>query len=807
MERFICVHGHFYQPPRENPWLEAIELQDSAFPFHDWNARVTDECYGANSTSRIMDDQKRITGIVNNYSRISFNFGPTLLTWLQSNAAGVYEAVLQADRESRKRFSGHGSALAQVYNHVIMPLTNHRDRRTQVFWGIRDFVHRFGRDPEGMWLSETAVDLDSLDILAEMGIKFTILAQHQAGGIRRIGTSEWEDVSGGRIDPTRAYQITLPSGRKMALFFYDGPISRAVAFEGLLENGENFARRIMSGFSDQRQWPQLVHIATDGESYGHHHRYGDMALAYALHSLEADSTVKLTNYGEYLSMHPPAYEVQIVENSSWSCVHGVERWWKNCGCNSGGHPGWDQEWRTPLRKSLDWLRDTVSVKYEERARELFNDPWKTRDDYIEVIQDHSLKNVQAFLNRHCIIRPGEKEIVRCLKLLELQRHTMLMYTSCGWFFDELSGIETVQIIQYAGRVVQLAEELFGDTTEGEFLKRLQAAGSNLKEFKNGAVIYERFVKTAMIDLTKVAAHYAISSLFEDYSGPQKVNCYDIDLQEYRKAECGKARLGLGRIEVVSEITRERQTVSFSVLHFGDHNLNAGVRLYRGDAAFNSMIGEISGKFSNGEFPEVIRLMDKHFGVSNYSLKSLFRDEQRKVVDRILLSTLTDIETEFRKIYQNNYPLMRFLSDLGSFIPRALRSSARLILNSDLRSVLTAESPDREVIEKILSDVEQWKVGLGSDLGHVFRQSVEKKMGELSDDPENGLLLAQAIDLVDLSLSLPFNVELREVQNAYYSMLKNIYPAIKERAGQGEKSSIEWDRQFVKLGQTLTIKVG
>ena len=805
MERYVCIHGHFYQPPRENPWLEAVELQDSAFPYHDWNTRITDECYGPNSASRILDAENRIVEIVNNYAGISFNFGPTLLAWLQENAPGVYQAVLRADRESRERFSGHGSAIAQVYNHIIMPLANRRDRYTQVIWGIRDFAHRFGRLPEGMWLAETAVDLETLDILAELGIKFTILAPHQAGRVRQIGAPDWEDVSGGRIDPAQAYEINLPSKRKIALFFYDGPISRAVAFEGLLNNGESFAHRLMSGFSERCERPQLVHIATDGESYGHHHRLGEMALSYALHSLNASDSVKLTNYGEFLAKYPPTHEVQIIEKSSWSCAHGVERWWRNCGCNTGGHPDWNQEWRTPLRQALDWLRDAVAPKFEKHAYDLFKDPWSARDDYISVMLDRSPASLEKFFNRQSRHKLNREERIRALKLLELQRHAMLMYTSCGWFFDELSGIETVRVLQYAGRVVQLSEELFGNSTEGEFLKRLEAAKSNLKEHKDGRAIYEMCVKPAVIDLVKVAAHYAVSSLFEEDSVPQKIYCYRLDLQDYRRSECGRARLGVGRVEIVSEITLESQVISFGVLHFGDHNINAGVRIYHSEDEYRELVSEMTGTFSSGEFAGVIRLMDKHFGVSNYSLRSLFKDAQKKVVNRVLESTLADIEAEHRRIYQSSYPLMCFLSDIDGFIPRPFQSSAGVILNSDLRSALGSGDPDENTVDKLLAEAGLWKIELNADLGFVFRQTLERKMAEFAGEPEEINLLYRVLALVRLARSLPFNVELREVQNIYYRLMKEIYPGVLSKAGPDNTAAGDWVTRFVQLGEALSIR--
>jgi alpha-amylase/alpha-mannosidase (GH57 family) len=485
MERYICIHAHFYQPPRENPWLEAVECQDSAYPYHDWNERITTECYAPNGASRILDEKGYIRQIVNNYGRISFNFGPTLLSWMQENSPQTYQRILESDQENRERFSGHGSALAQAYNHMILPLANARDRQTQVIWGIRDFERRFERAPEGMWLPETAANLATLEALAAQGIRFTILAPHQASRVRAIDGRSWKDVSGGRIDPTRAYLARLPSGKTINIFFYDGPISRAVAFEQLLDSGERLVARLKSGFSDRRTWPQLAHIATDGETYGHHHKHGDMALAYALDRIESDAAIQLTNYAEFLENFPPTHEVQIIENTSWSCAHGVERWRSDCGCNSG-RAGWNQAWRGPLREALDYLRNCVAEVFESQGGALLRDPWAARDDYIDVILDRSPDSLWRFFEKHSRKELQPVETTDALKLLEMQRHAMLMYTSCGWFFDEVSGIETLQVLQYAGRVIQLARETGNLDLEPRFLERLAAAQSNVPEFGDGA---------------------------------------------------------------------------------------------------------------------------------------------------------------------------------------------------------------------------------------------------------------------------------------------------------------------------------
>jgi alpha-amylase/alpha-mannosidase (GH57 family) len=806
MERYICIHGHFYQPPRENAWLEVVELQDAAYPFHDWNQRITAECYATNAASRILDGEGYITKIVNNYARISFNFGPTLLAWMKDSAPDVYQAILEADRESQQSFSGHGSALAQAYNHIIMPLANRRDKYSQVRWGIRDFEHRFGRQPEGMWLPETAVDTETLDIMAELGIRFTILAPHQARRVRQMGSGSWSDVSGGKIDPTTAYELHLPSGRKLAIFFYDGPIANAVAFEGLLDNGQNFAQRLTGAFSDKRTWPQLVHIATDGETYGHHHRFGDMALAYALNDIETKKTAQIINYGAFLEKNPPKYEVEIIDNTSWSCSHGVERWRNGCGCNTGQHPGWNQAWRAPLRQAMDWLRDSVAPSYEEKAGQLLKDPWAARDDYIGVILDRSPENIERFLKNNASRQLNEAEKIAALKLLELQRHALLMYTSCAWFFDDISETETVQVMQYAGRVVQLAEESFDESLESRFLEILEQARSNLPRHGDGRRIYEKYIKPAMVDLTKVATHYAVSSLFEKYEPPTRIYCYGVDVEDYQSLEAGKTKLAVGWARVSSEITRESASLSFGVLHFGDHNLNAGVRDYQGEEAYQAMLQEVTQTFQKADFPEVIRLLDKHFGTSTYSLKSLFRDEQRRVLGYVLESVLSEAEAAYRDLYERHYPLMRFLNEIGNPLPKALLSAADFILNTDLQRELSGESLDAERIGKLLDDAQLWNVSLDKEgLGYQLQQTLEGMMARLAANPGDIDLLKELVASVALARSVPLAVELGGVQNIYYKMLQTAYPDSQKKAQQGDAAAVEWSTQFVSLGEKLSIR--
>ncbi len=801
MERYICIHAHFYQPPRENPWLEAIEQQDSAYPFHDWNERITAECYAPNSAARILGPNARIHQIYSNYSHISFNFGPTLLSWMEEKAPNIYQRILDADRHSSERFSGHGNAIAQAYNHMILPLANRRDKQTQVIWGIRDFERRFGHQPEGMWLPEAAADVESLEVLADQGIKFTILAPHQAGQVRKLGPGgRWKNLEGGQIDPTRAYLCRLPSGKQISLFFYDGPISRAVAFEGLLSNGETFAKRLLSGFSGNRDWPQLMNIATDGETYGHHHRYGEMALAYALDYIESNGLATITNYGEYLSKHAPTHEVEIVNNTSWSCAHGIERWRSNCGCNSGMKPGWNQEWRAPLRNALDQLREGLSQPYAQDAAKLLKDPAAARDRYIDVILDRSKKSLDGFFEKQQSHPLQRDERVRALKLLEMERHAMLMYTSCGWFFDELSGIETVQVIMYAGRALQLAQDLFGNGFEKEFLAALGQAHSNLKELGNGADIYQKWVKPAQVNLLSVGAHYAIASLFDGYTERSSIYSYDVNLKQHEQRAAGRTRAAVGRAIICSRITLESDEITFAVLHFGDHNVNAGVRLFRSQQDYDELQRETEEAAVGGDIAEILRVFNKHFDNTTYNLKSLFRDEQRRIVDQVLRSTLNEADAAYRQIYEHHASLMQFLASIRAPLPYILRVTAEFVLNSRLRATFSAENFNIGEIQDLLNTVRREGIELDSPgLAFVLKKSINR-VGEDLEADLSLRNLARFDDALSLLKIVPFDVDLWRTQNMFFDLLK--------RASQIEEfQNEEAQHHLISIGERLGLYVG
>jgi alpha-amylase/alpha-mannosidase (GH57 family) len=822
-ERTICVHGHFYQPPRENPWLETVEAQESAAPWHDWNDRITAECYAPNGAARIVNSRNQIIRILNNYARISFNFGPTLLSWLRENAPRVHAAIVHADVRSQGRFSGHGSAMAQVYNHIIMPLATTRDRITQIRWGIADFRHRFGRLPEGMWLPETAVDSESLDLLAKHGIRFVLLAPHQCAAVRPLpeqrptGAAKasakeksepaWTDTPNASVDTTRPCLVRLKEGRSIAVFFYDGPRSRAIAFEGLLNNGETFAHRLMSGFRSDADHAQLVHVATDGESYGHHHKYGEMALAWMLHWVQDEDhdpgqeDIHLTNYSEFLDNHPPRFEARIVENTSWSCSHGIERWRSDCGC-SGGHPGWNQKWRTPLRESLDWLRDTVAPLVREASAPLYKNHDEARNGYICVILDRSRESRDGFLAAHATREFTPDERVRAFMLMELERHSMLMYTSCGWFFDDISGIETIQVIAYASRVLQLAAELFGDRATGlenEFVHRLAAARSNVSEQQDGAVVYNRYIRRMQVGLQQVAAHYAISSIFTSYPDEADLFCYSVRRQTYEAVSSGRVRLVMGEAEVCSKITEAAETVAFAVLHFGDQNITAVVKPWNPDesAAWDQFVADAKDAVNRADFPAVVRCFDREFGPQAYSIRSLFRDEQKRILDILLTGTIADVETSLSSIYENQASLLHFLSQSGLPQPPALTLAATFAINAGLRRALESEPIDAVQARIWLNLAQSDQVALDKPaLGYLVDQRMKRAMLDLHETPEdvsldNALLIARTIS------ELPFDLNLWQAQNLWYDTFRNL---------RENPPSAEWLEKLKDLGRLMHIAV-
>ncbi len=759
--RYVCIHGHFYQPPRENPWLEAVEVQDSAAPFHDWNERITRECYAPNGRSRLVDHRGKIIDLINNYAWMSFNYGPTLLSWMAESAPEVVKSLLEGDRLSRERRGGHGNALAQVFNHVIMPLASARDKRTQVLWGIADFRARFGREPEGMWLAETAADTASLEALAAAGIRFTVLAPRQARRWRKIGDKEWVEVPEG-IDPSRAYLCRLPSGKSITLFFYDGVLSKQVAFERLLDRGEKFLERMMMGFDDRREHAQMVHIATDGESYGHHHAHGDMALAYVLSQLARRDDLQLTNYGEFLEKHPPEWEAEIHENSSWSCVHGVERWRSNCGCNMG--KGWQQEWRGPLRKSLNRLKDQLDALFEERGRKVLADPWAARDDYIEVLLDREEGSVRDFLERHG--RPGiDEEAIRdALWLLEMQRHAMYMFTSCGWFFDEISGLETTQCLRYAARALQLARHFDVDFEE-EFVAGLEKAPSNAPEYGTGRGVWEKLIRKARVDLERVFAHYAMRLIYNPSDEQTRVYCYDVETLDQEVLSRGSSHLGIGRLKVRSRLTWNGAETVFVVVHYGGLDFHTLLRKAGPSLDYVDLKQRMVDVFKKGSLAEVTSLAAREFEGNPYGLDDLFREEQRRIVGIVLQDRFEDYQRGFEMLADQDEDMLGHLGRMQYPIPKALASAASVCLDERLRTELRRLENDG--LDRVRGLYERGKAwGYQPEREALAKTVAEELRGLLTEiNPSSDLpgLAAQAIHLLDAAKLLELHIDLWPAQ--------------------------------------------
>lgn len=807
MNKYVCIHGHFYQPPRENPWLEDIELQDSAYPYHDWNTKITEECYRQNVSSRILGSDKKIIDIVNNYQKMSFNFGPTLLSWLKKHAPEVYGSIIESDRKSMKLFGGHGSAIAQGYNHIIMPLANTHDKHTQVIWGIRDFEYHFGRKPEGMWLPETAVDIETLEVLAEHDIKFTILAPCQARRSRKIGGKQWKNIEDGKIDTTTPYLCRLPSGAKISLFFYNGQVSHDIAYGNLLQNGEAFAQNLTGLLPNNPREAHLAHIATDGETYGHHQRHTDMALAYCIHYIESNNLAKITVYGEYLEKFPPAHEVEIHENTSWSCGHGIERWKSNCGCCSGKHLSGKQQWRKPLRQAMDWLREQLVSVYEKKMADYVCDPWELRNKYISVINDRAAENIDNFFRNHIEKKIEHADKVTILKLLEMERNALLMYTSCGWFFDDIGGIETIQIMQYACRAMQLAKEISTNDFESEFKNILEKAVCNVRELSTGRGCYEKFVQPASIDLNRVGAHLAVSSIFEEYPEQTDIYCYTAKTEKYERIDAGIQTLAIGRASLQSHVTLEEFQIDFAVLYFGDHNLMAAVNSQMPEDKFSSMQESLKNAFAKGNTTEVMRLMNISFGENNYSLWHLFKDEQRRILYELLETTWQEIEASFRHIYEHNYTIMQVMRGMNIPLPKVLSAPAEFIINQDLCNVIQDEETNLDRLQALVDETVRLSLPLDeATLVFVSSRKVNSLMYRFKDSPKDVELLKTIKKTIAILLTLTPALDLQATQNTFFSICKNVYPEMKEKSAQGLEIAKEWVEHFTKLSHYLDVKV-
>lgn len=842
---YVTVHGHFYQPPRENPYLDAIERQPSAAPFHDWNERIHWECYRPNAFARVLNDQGEVVEIVNNYEYFSFNIGPTLMSWLERYDFEVYQRILEADIKSCQRLHGHGNAIAQVYNHIIMPLANERDKYTQIRWGKQDFRSRFGRDPEGMWLAETGVDYPTLEALVAEGIRFIILAPSQAQRCRPLPTEndphpEWQEVGGSQIDPTRPYRCYLKESSVtdtrpyIDIFFYDGPISRDMGFSDVVYNSSHFAGRVGSAVRGDHRPAQLISVATDGETFGHHKKGTEKTLAYAFIGEFPKNGWTVTNFAHYLSLNTPTWEAEIKPATAWSCAHGVGRWQDDCGC--GGEGGvWHQKWRRPLRDALNWLRDQLIEVYEENAGQLFNDPWLARDEYIQVMRDRSPANVNSFLSRHQTHKLTAAEQVDALRLLEMQRHALLMYTSCGWFFEEISRPEGTQILRYASRALELAGDVAGVQLEKSFLKRLGLAPSNVDNFKHGGEVYRQLVQTAQVSVKQVAAHYAITSLFGNHKSTEKPNplsgkakyphpdqkrvyCYTVNEIDYQLQRMGSLTLAVGHLKLVSEITWESESLVFAVLHLGGWDFHCCTQLFTGRRDYSKLKEKLFSSLEQASAAHSILVMTQLFKEETFSLQNLFAEERHRIMRLISQETLTRLDQLYSQVYRNNYGVLMAFHRDELEVPQELQVAAEIALGS--RCMITLRSLEQDItesglslnhvveLEAIATEAKQLHCRLNIPEGkQILEQLIMRLLWHLLHDANGSFATEiQCLErLINVSYQLNIGISLHKSQELYFSCLQSqILPLCLTTLADKEDNN--QCRQLLKLGQKLAVDV-
>jgi len=807
----VVIHGHFYQLPRENPWIEKIEEEVSARPFHDWNSRIAAECYTPNSCARIYDGGHRILDIVNNYEKLSFNFGPTLLAWLEVQAPLTYQRILAADRLSLARL-GHGNAIAQAYNHIILPLANPRDLETEVIWGLADFEHRFGRKAEAMWLPETAVNYPTLAALVAQGMKYVILSPYQAHRVRPLEGGAWEMVQAQTLDTTQAYRCFLPdlsdtgeARNSIDVFFYNGGVASELSFGGLLKDSNHLVDSLGAGFSRERLRPQLLNVATDGENYGHHHEFGELALAYALDKLVPQRGFTLTNYAAFLEAAPPRLRVELEvgphkEGSAWSCAHGVGRWKEDCGCSTGGPAHWNQRWRAPLRQAFDFLNERLAHVFEAEGARYLKDPWAARNDYIEVILDRREETVARFFSRHGVPGLDRQTWFQPLRLLEMQRHTLLMYTSCGWFFADLAGLETIQVMQYAARALQLGQRYLQESLEEPFLQILEKAKSNLAEEGDGRQIYLHRVKPAVVDYNKVANQWAISWLKDrERQCPTNIYHFLVKPQDHEVRTQGTLDLATGRLKVTSGITWWEENLGFFTAHLGSY-------LYRTQILEDSQPEEFQALKEDffrvlAETPEdLIPFLVSRLGESYYTVHDIFQEEKEQIFIDLLAENRAEALIDLGHHFDNASPVLKAMAAEGLPFPRLFQALGEITLNRRLVQILRHLEPEPELLpgsEELLELLQEAKLfGFkleSSEGAQILRRILDHHLMDLAAEFNQGVA-DSLMNFLKLQRRIPITVEITEAQNFFFDLLKEHFAPLAARAAR--------DPQVRQLAGTL-----
>lgn len=815
-KKYVIIHGHFYQPPREDPWTGRIDRQDSAFPWHDWNERINEECYAANSDARLLDSYGQIKRIVNNYTRLSFNFGPTLLRWIEEFDPETYQRILDADAESAALNNGHGNAIAQVYNHIIMPLANLRDKRTQVRWGMADFRRRFKREAESIWLAETAVNLDTVDVLIEEGIRYLILSPTQAEAVFTDG--QWQDVSNNSIDTSRAYYIRGRQG-KLAVFFYDMDISKAVGFEHLLRSEENFRNRLLAAANNQPDSPRMVNIATDGESYGHHEPFANMCLSALAEDVEENRPFELTNYGAFLEKFPAEQEVRLKAGNNnlgtaWSCAHGVGRWMEDCGCSDGGQAGWNQRWRRPLRMAFDLLRDELAAVCEAESAGLLRDFWEARDGYIDVVLNDTPEQFSAFLNKHRVKELTREEESKLRRLLEAQKFSMFSYTSCGWFFAEISGLEGVQCLRYASRAFELAQPWLPQDCEERFKEILEEAASNIPRFQNGRWVYENFVQKYRLDHRRVVNQFVFERVLTGQEPAGDMYFYRLQFDTFQTdEEHPGGAVYSGTVTLQDQVSLEEGRYLFYLIRPSHLDMYCYIKPFTDERICNyldEIIAEQDGR-------QLDRTLQEWFP-ERYTMQDLKFDCREQLVRELFKSVFLGLHARREEHTAEYLELLEYYAGMGIPVPELERSSLEAAINTELLYLLEQLEQDQQLVDfariaRLLQTAEKTRLEINRSMveelfAGTIRQRMERFFSHEVSGEAGSAEFEKLIELVGFANGSGLNYRRKELENRLYLMLeREVLPGL-ARPEQFAADPLRWEQvqRSVHLAALLNLSV-
>jgi alpha-amylase/alpha-mannosidase (GH57 family) len=794
----LVIHGHFYQPPRENPWTDEVGAEPGARPFHDWNQRINAECYRPNAFARIVDDAGRIERIVNNYELVSFNLGPTLLRWMQRHDPLTLARLVEADRRSARVRGGHGNAIAQAYGHAILPLCNARDRATQIRWGLAEFAWRFGRGAEALWLPETAASPATLDDLIEHGLRYAILAPSQAARVRRSvqdrdggngsGAGPWEDVRGGTIDPSRPYRYSHSdgSGRSLALLFYDGLLARSVAFGGALRESRLFIDACAATAAAPGRQGQVVHLAVDGETWGHHHAWGDRALAYALAREAPARGFHVTNYGELLDRVSPQWdaEIELGEDglgNAWSCAHGLGRWTRDCSCRLAQREGWTQAWRAPLRAAFDLLRDQAAVFFEQEAGCLLQDPWAARDAYVHVLLEPGEAARARLLREHSRGGLAGEQGVRALQLLEMQHMLVLMYASCGWFFDDIAGLESVQVMRYAARAVDLWSRLGGQPPIGRMLERLGEARSNEPRLGTGADLFRTRAQGAAAPAPQIAAHLLMGAVRGSLPSSGDIGLQHYDAFDVQVQASGHTALVTGRVDLRDERTGAAEAYEGAVLHGGGLEFQVRLRACRAPDELRAAAVALHGDLPHRSEAELLMAMTARFGEHTFGVEALLETGRQQLLTELFGDLVAEAGRAYAQLYGRNQRVIEELGRLGLDLPRELRVAAELTFTNGFERAVDRAHAGRGPADfaRALSVIEQARER-GIELDRTVAIPLLSRMledvfaawglaGPGGGAPQERLsaTVMTATEVLDLATKLELTLDLHRPQELYY----------------------------------------